>query len=506
MAYTADFEFHRSQFRAHILGTTSNPLPASFILPTGYWSSSEKDAFFHALQVHSRLRPDLIAADIKTKSVVDVCAYIDLLVHASAQSAPPPSFRESLKCAMDMSDAWIEYEEVQAKGLLEAEYQQEHKAVEDRRAERDDVSDEWLKEDRLSRLGFYHLKALDRLSLPSPTVDESMSPKSRRRVAKRLYMRKRRAETTGAEADLDPEKLLAGRRSVKQVTKKPRPTKYKKRSAKKWIHAVEDGETYATIAPSSTESDLPSSDDEPDPRFRGKSGLGTATRARIDLQNRGIDASTVADAELDVFVISTLAKLMRDFHAQATPEDKFQTNISLDTLSLLKDILHDFITPVIHSAISLREKEILLKNGIKVWRMEKEDEVTASNVVDALDMQASASAILTADVVVENEEEDKNNEDSEQSESEAGERRFVEDDTDFPLRLPLARELAPPFLRLDPTNEALIAADTNVDDLLVELAEEHMLDEKDQQQERAYEEVLWKAIREHVDVEKQTPV
>ena len=73
---------HISATRHHLTGTPEHPEPPyapSFHPPTGYWTPTEKALFFRALSAHSRLRPDLIAASIGTKSAVDVAIYISLL-------------------------------------------------------------------------------------------------------------------------------------------------------------------------------------------------------------------------------------------------------------------------------------------------------------------------------------------------------------------------------------------------------------------------------------------
>jgi hypothetical protein len=46
--------------------------------------SAEKALFFRALSVHFRLRPDLIAAGIGTKSTADVAVYLSLLREGAA--------------------------------------------------------------------------------------------------------------------------------------------------------------------------------------------------------------------------------------------------------------------------------------------------------------------------------------------------------------------------------------------------------------------------------------
>ena len=73
---------HISTTRHHLTGAPDHPEPPyapSFHPPTGYWTPTEKALFFRALSVHSRLRPDLIAASIGTKSTVDVAIYLCLL-------------------------------------------------------------------------------------------------------------------------------------------------------------------------------------------------------------------------------------------------------------------------------------------------------------------------------------------------------------------------------------------------------------------------------------------
>jgi hypothetical protein len=73
---------HISATRYHLTGAPEYPEPPyapSFHPPTGYWTSAEKALFFRALTVHSRLRPDLIAASIGTKSTADVAVYLSLL-------------------------------------------------------------------------------------------------------------------------------------------------------------------------------------------------------------------------------------------------------------------------------------------------------------------------------------------------------------------------------------------------------------------------------------------
>ena len=73
--FTEHLAAHISATRHHLTGAPEPPEPPyapSFHPPTGYWTAAEKALFFRALSAHSRLRPDLIAASIATKSTLNV--------------------------------------------------------------------------------------------------------------------------------------------------------------------------------------------------------------------------------------------------------------------------------------------------------------------------------------------------------------------------------------------------------------------------------------------------
>jgi len=112
--YAVQFRQHLAEIRARLTGTVDIALPPSYVPPTGFWSSSEKDSFFRGLMVHSRLRPDLIAAGIGSKNAFDVSSYIDTL---DAHSRDRTS-RASLEGAMEVSDAWVQWEEKSAEALV----------------------------------------------------------------------------------------------------------------------------------------------------------------------------------------------------------------------------------------------------------------------------------------------------------------------------------------------------------------------------------------------------
>lgn len=130
--YLAHFSEHLLQARSHLAGKDgSAPLPPSFFPPQAYWTSQEKDLFFHGLMIHSRLRPDLIADEVKTKTVVDVCVYLALLERGARDAAVVS--RKDLSIAMEVSDRWVAFEEQKACALIREEPKLETKELEKER-------------------------------------------------------------------------------------------------------------------------------------------------------------------------------------------------------------------------------------------------------------------------------------------------------------------------------------------------------------------------------------
>ncbi|EMD40162.1 hypothetical protein CERSUDRAFT_71943 [Gelatoporia subvermispora B] len=134
-AYFDHYCDHLSNTRAHLAGRDGLvALPASLFPLNTYWTSAEKDIFFHALTVHSRLRPDLIADEIKTKSVADVCVYLDLLEEASSDSPLAPA-RKSHPMAFEVSDKFVAHEDDLALKLASAEPKLEELSIKQSREE-----------------------------------------------------------------------------------------------------------------------------------------------------------------------------------------------------------------------------------------------------------------------------------------------------------------------------------------------------------------------------------
>ena len=192
--YVAQFRQHIAQLQAHLTGTDAEPLLPSYIPPTGYWTAEEKGLFFHALSVHSRFRPDLIAACVKTKTILDVCAYIDTLHRTLSRNNNLPSLRPKIECANEVSDSWVQWEERNAEELVAIEPKWEEETLERRHEEmsaRDidvenimsaenvnptsldpaawesDIQRIWRQETALKRLDFRQLKVLEGFLRPS---------------------------------------------------------------------------------------------------------------------------------------------------------------------------------------------------------------------------------------------------------------------------------------------------------------------------------------------------
>ena len=123
-AFAEDFRNHQLSFQAHLNGRLPNvdPCPPSFFPPSSSWNSAEKDLFYHGLAIYSRLRPDLISQHIQTKSTFDVCSYLDFLETALQRLAEDSECtmtidRREIEPAMEMSERWIQQEEVNAEIL-----------------------------------------------------------------------------------------------------------------------------------------------------------------------------------------------------------------------------------------------------------------------------------------------------------------------------------------------------------------------------------------------------
>jgi hypothetical protein len=121
--YVDEFRNTQDSFKAHLKGISPNepPLLPAFLPPSSYWTSTEKDLFFHGLSVYSRFQPELIAQHIKTKSTFDVCVYLDVLKAAAEsmeEEEETSEMRAGMEYAIEVSEKWILREESIAESLM----------------------------------------------------------------------------------------------------------------------------------------------------------------------------------------------------------------------------------------------------------------------------------------------------------------------------------------------------------------------------------------------------
>ncbi|KAF8234014.1 hypothetical protein L208DRAFT_1359837 [Tricholoma matsutake] len=590
--YVAQFRQHLAQVRAHLAGTDAVPLLPSYLPPTGYWTAEEKDEFFHALSVHSRFRPDLISACVKTKTILDVCAYIDALSNTLSRGHSLPPLRSNLECAMEVSDSWVQWEEANAEDLVVIEPKWEEEALEQRHegemimransveaitaadngnlASADRETWErvrrriWRRETALKRLDLHHLGALDGFlrqtesevantdadqvqsedqecqvnilssSSPQPvTLSHSspgerspnpqgfkekgadpsdLTPMSRRRFQKKLYMRRKRAQQRGEEVVSDFINLRPGRKVEERKPPKQRPKYYKTKTK---TSSREENEV--DNIPMDVEAPSPHGI----PRYK-TGGLTKPYKIKRDFMDNGIDGKTLQEGNLGLFHLSTLGRFMKLYKSgYDEPTTTTTTTISADTIRLLTVVIEEFTSEIVHRIIIFREQDRIMKGDIKVYGR-SHDEITPEKVEYVLDMigmrgltKEKYFAQLLGESVFGTSEV--------QSDSEGGEGHHgshgVHRSTALPALPPLHREVHPLFIYLPeslliPTEiitstgeDLCIPVHADEEDLEEELEEERQLDEADSLLARQYEVDLWKQFgleHKHKDRRKGT--
>ena len=257
----------------------------SFVPPCSYWTAWEKEIFFDALKRHSRLRPELIQDEIgDTKTVWEICSYINLLDSACLSAESPSTSYATTSSAVEMTENWIGFEERQAAALIGYEEHLLGKLYSSKDREgtttvnsHEDSISKWESRRILRNLDTGKLAVLDfflgdaepgdatpisRPATPAPdsvteaslvpTEREStpfdtsgMTVAERKRWRNRLYMRRKRAEKSGAEVDEVTERLKPGRRQklTPEVASKRGAVTFEKNKA--WLE--ESGITYKQL-------------------------------------------------------------------------------------------------------------------------------------------------------------------------------------------------------------------------------------------------------------------
>ncbi|KAL1696348.1 hypothetical protein GGG16DRAFT_108462 [Schizophyllum commune] len=556
----------------------------------GTWTASEQDAFFHGLAIYSRLRPDLIASCIPTKTVPDVCAYLEALEEAASHHPLQDALdrRRTAPLAMEVSGSWLEWEETQATRLAAAEPDWEAYALNAQRQDTlatfpQDTSDpalealqaQWKAEDALHTLDMHKLRAISHIlrvdeaveddparpvtpnlitlnpttSNPlseddadpsargrSPSLDRShsstpstrdLSPKSRRRLQKRLYMRRKRAEKAGTEAVQDAGLLKVGR------PKKARPLRKRRRRGRAGEDQGQAGEDQdqderedadADGGEGSGQEDGEGEEGKEDEDYAHPHRGGTTApyKARRLFEEARITPAVLAEQRLNLFDGIGVARWLEatrddpDIEDAATPPNA----VSGPLLATLRDIVVDFVTDVAHRAIVSREQEVHFKAISKAWRVKSPGLVLTKNVEHALEMMGMAVPHRPKKRKRPSDDGDEDGdaedvEDEDASEAEEEEDRFssrhasrsssrhasgsssqqpIEPDSSYDL----VDDLYPTFFRLPRAyqgdNDDLMPEDTNEEALERVLDEEEELDAEDLVAEGEYEDGLWSRL------------
>ncbi|KAI9058501.1 hypothetical protein FKP32DRAFT_1597596 [Trametes sanguinea] len=589
-AYLALYSEDVEAFRAHLAGKDGQELtPASYFPPNAFWSVAEKDAFFHALAIHSRLRPDLIAEEVKTKTVPDVCVYLALLEQATRESSRNPLYvgaenkaidiripRKDLPIAVEVSDQWIQQEEVAAAALAASEpilerrslLEERDKLIQSRRRsvrarkgqartssqDRDregekrrrkefeawlhDAQAQWETEDQWQSLDHTSLAALDRIlrededghavpnshadgegegahlslestglpagsmlgnasnvavreelidpqlleisrpssvapprsspelggsleiatqteasspmlwstphtgatssyqlsshfqpstppfppsshpaqpdpaqpdpipalsqpafSSPGPGAGEladeedvdvtQMSPLSRRRYQKRLYMRRKRAQAMGVAVNENAVRLKPGR--------KPKPRPPPQDGAPRAKSDVVEENSSVVIDPALARPSQAQSEEQAEEhggagyRHPKVSGMTLPYRRQAQFAAIGIDAQRLHQEGVGLFHLQSIGKLMQTYNRLHDIPPDVVSQISVDTIKVLHDIIVEFVAEVMSRAIVSREQERIAKLQTKAWHMKENQNITAANVKHALALYGADS-------------------------------------------------------------------------------------------------------------------
>jgi hypothetical protein len=136
-------------------------------------------------------------------------------------------------------------------------------------------------------------------------------------LMKRLYMRRKRAQSTGKSINIDAVRLRPGR---DRKPSKPRHNSYRKRkiaplnssrkeSSREPGTVVDPEADHVVSAP--TPVDEMDQEDESQYRSGSKKGLKKLSQTRNRLLEIGIDSQLASNNNLDFFHLSSLARLMR---------------------------------------------------------------------------------------------------------------------------------------------------------------------------------------------------
>jgi hypothetical protein len=255
----------------------------------------------------------------------------------------------------------------------------------------------WERDDLFKKLDDVHLQVLDTMlredeeaqrgkslnrggsaNMISQDLDTGMdtrvlSPTSRRRHTKRLYMRRKRARLRGEDVvPVTLARMKPGRKGKDKVTQVVEETE-----REEVLPSGKEMGNRDSMTPDLTYPD--SQDDEDDGGDAGKvttkkrinvGGKRRYQKVRSDFENVGINASYLGEHGMDLFHLGRLGKLMGIYKSlEQCPEDEVGTTfISPELIQYLQALVVAFTTDVIHRATAWKEQANELKGQKKVWR------------------------------------------------------------------------------------------------------------------------------------------
>lgn len=212
-----------------------------------------------------------------------------------------------------------------------------------------------------------------------------------RRLRKRLYMRRKRAEQTGRTVVPGSVKLRPGRQRRTRKPPKPRPKTYKTR------RKLQLGESRRGLVKDHLDSPGKSSvsseameDEDMLYESHSKGGTTKPYRVRKFFQEHGVDAQALASMDLTLFHLSTLARLIRCdrlnkfvafaehvnrlyYSVHESNVDADDASISADAIRFLGTVTTEFVSEIIRRVIITKEQEIRLKRELKVWKYDPDE-------------------------------------------------------------------------------------------------------------------------------------
>ncbi|KAH9052287.1 hypothetical protein EDB87DRAFT_1692445 [Lactarius vividus] len=180
------------------------------------------------------------------------------------------------------------------------------------------------------------------------TVLANLSPASRRRARKRLYMRRKRAEACGGVAQLNPMRLKPGRKAS----------------------ATNKNRQHRPSAPD------PDDTDEDAEQKRLLHGITRPYKVQRKLDELGINAKYMRENGLGLFRLGALwrphaVRLTLSMYPRLDPlQPKGVTEfISAGTIQALHTLVVRFTRDVVRRALALRELDFARHGRVKLWRL-----------------------------------------------------------------------------------------------------------------------------------------